>query len=276
MLKYPELDPVAFSLGPLTVHWYGLMYLAGFVAAWTLATHRAGKDWTPLKKNHVEDLIVWAAIGVIVGGRFGYVFFYQFERFLEDPAWLFRVWEGGMSFHGGLIGVIVAMALYARKLKIHFLALMDFVAPMVPPGLGFGRLGNFIGQELWGRETTSEWGMIFPKDPEEKIRHASQLYQAALEGLLLFIILFLYSRKPRPTGTVGSLFLICYGSFRFIVEFYREPDSHIGFDMLGWMTRGQLLSIPMIVIGVALFVYFNLKGIPKSQEKSSDSVNIKS
>lgn len=260
MLKYPEIDPVAFSVGPLTVHWYGLMYLAGFAAAYALAMHRSGKDWTPIRKSQVDDLVVWVALGVILGGRCGYVFFYQFERFLEDPLWLFRVWEGGMSFHGGLLGVILAMVLYSRHIKISFLALMDFVAPLVPPGLGFGRIGNFIGQELWGRETTWEYGMIFPKDPEGLVRHASQLYQAALEGLLLFMILFLYSRKPRPIGTVGSLFLICYGAFRFIVEFFREPDSHIGFDFAGWMTRGQLLSLPMILVGIILFVWFYLRG----------------
>ncbi|MCD9458770.1 prolipoprotein diacylglyceryl transferase [Marinibactrum halimedae] len=256
MLQYPAIDPVAFSLGPLTVHWYGIMYLLGFAAAWLLAMHRAAKPWSPVTRAQVEDLIMWSAFGVVLGGRLGYVFFYQFERFLEDPLWLFRIWEGGMAFHGGMLGVILAIFLYSLKINVRFLRLMDFVAPLVPLGLGFGRIGNFIGQELWGRQTDVSWAMVFPKDPEQLARHPSQLYQATLEGLALFLILLWYSRKPRAAGTVGALFLIFYGSFRFLVEFFREPDSHIGFDLMGWMTRGQLLSTPMILAGLVLFVVF--------------------
>ncbi len=264
MLTYPTIDPVALSLGPfdlfgktlgpLQVHWYGLMYLLGFAGAWWLALSRSNKPHAPIVKTQVEDLIVYGAMGVVLGGRCGYVLFYHFDRFLSDPVWLLRVWEGGMSFHGGLIGVVVAMALYARKIKTPFFALTDFMVPLVPLGLGFGRLGNFIGQELWGRASDVSWAMVFPKDPLGLARHPSQLYQAALEGLVLFVVLLWFSAKPRPRMAVSGLFLILYGSFRFGVEFVREPDGHIGFDLLGWMTRGQLLSLPMVILGVALLV----------------------
>ncbi len=256
MIAYPEIDPVAIALGPVKVHWYGLMYLAAFATAWGMALYRAGKSWTPLNRDQVEDMIVWGALGVVIGGRLGYVFFYDFEQFLEDPIWAVKIWTGGMSFHGGTLGVMVAMYLYSRKIKITFPALMDFVAPLVPLGLGFGRIGNFIGQELWGRETDVSWGMVFPKDPEQLVRHPSQLYEAGLEGLLLFIILFVYSSKPRASGTVSSCFLIGYGCFRFFVEFYREPDSHIGYDLFGWMTRGQWLSAIMVIGGLILLAFF--------------------
>lgn len=257
MLTYPNIDPVAFSIGPLTVHWYGMMYLLGFVGAILLGKHRAKtQPWSPLKPEKVEDMIMYGAFGVVLGGRLGYVFFYQFERFLEDPLWLFRVWEGGMSFHGGLLGVIIAMVLFARSNRIRFWGLMDFVAPLAPIGLGFGRIGNFIGQELWGRATDLPWAMVFPKDPDQLARHPSQLYQAALEGVALFLILFFFSRKQRPVGAISALFLIFYGLFRFTVEFARQPDSHINFDLFGWVTRGQILSFPMIIMGVALLVFF--------------------
>lgn len=255
MLNHPDFDPVAVSLGPLQIHWYGLMYLVGFAAAWWIAAHRAAKAYTPINRKQVDDLIFYGALGVVLGGRAGYVLLYNFDKFLADPVWLFKVWEGGMSFHGGLLGVILAMTLYARHLRISLGSLLDFVAPIVPIGLGMGRIGNFIGQELWGRAADVPWAMIFPKDPSQLPRHPSQLYQAALEGLLLFLIVFYFSRKPRPAWSVGGLFLICYGSFRFFVEFFREPDSHIGFDVFGWMTRGQLLSLPMIIAGIVLMVW---------------------
>lgn len=255
MLKHPEIDPVALSLGPLSIHWYGLMYLIGFVGAWWIASNRAGRDHYALEKDQVDDLIFFGALGVVLGGRFGYVLFYNFDRFLQEPLWLFQVWEGGMSFHGGALGVILATALYGMKKGIPAGRTLDFVAPLVPIGLGAGRLGNFIGQELWGRETDVPWGMLFPNDPEQLVRHPSQLYQAFLEGLLFFIILYWFSSKRRPTWAVGGMFMVCYGCFRFFVEFFREPDSHIGFDLLGWMTRGQLLSIPMIILGVWLLYW---------------------
>jgi len=263
MWKYPDIDPVAFgigsfeifgfTLGPINVHWYGLTYLAGFVAAWLIGQYRARAPHSPLKPKQVEDLIFYGAMGVVIGGRLGYVFFYNFSAFLNDPSILVKVWEGGMSFHGGLIGVVVAMMMYAKKTERRFLDIMDFTAPLVPIGLGSGRIGNFIGGELWGRETDVEWGMVFPKDALELVRHPSQLYQACLEGLVLFIILFWFSRKPRPRATVSALFLIGYGCFRFIVEFVREPDAHIGYSF-GWMTRGQMLSVPMVVIGLLIFI----------------------
>ena len=254
MLKYPEIDPVLLAVGPIKIHWYGVMYLIGFAAAWWLAMRRTRRTDSPLQKGQIEDLIMYGALGVVLGGRFGYVLFYHFDRFLEDPIWLIRVWEGGMSFHGGLLGVAAAMAIYARKLQLNFFQLTDFVAPLVPVGLGFGRLGNFIGQELWGRPTDGPWAMVFPADPELLPRHPSQLYQAALEGLVLFVILWWYSSRPRPRMAVSGLFMLVYGCFRFTVEFVREPDNHIQFDLFGWVTRGQILSLPMIIAGVLLIL----------------------
>jgi phosphatidylglycerol---prolipoprotein diacylglyceryl transferase len=266
-LQYPDLNPIALSLGPVTlgdhvlgpfnVHWYGIMYLCAFVSAWLISMHRAKAFNAVINTQQVENLITYGAFGVILGGRFGYVFFYNFDYWMRDPLWLFRVWEGGMSFHGGLLGVIVAMIIYANRIHKPFLALMDFVAPAVPLGLGFGRLGNFIGQELWGRVSDVPWAMVFPKamDPEGVARHPSQLYQAGLEGLVLFLIVFWFSRKPRPRGAVSGVFLVGYAVFRFGVEFVREPDQGIGYELLGWMTRGQELCVPMFALGVGLLVY---------------------
>lgn len=255
MLTHPNFDPVAVQLGPIAIHWYGLMYLLGFAAAWYIGRMRCRQPWSPLRADQLEDLIFYGAMGVILGGRFGYVIFYNFPQFLDDPLWLFRIWEGGMAFHGGLLGVIVAVGLYARKINRPVGAVWDFIAPLAPIGLGLGRLGNFIGQELWGRPTDSVFGMLFPNDPSQLPRHPSQLYQFALEGIVLFAIVFFYTRKPRPQLAAGGLFLLCYGCFRFLVEFVREPDGHIGFDALGWVTRGQLLSLPMILVGGAVMVY---------------------
>ena len=255
MIAYPEIDPILFSIGPLHVRWYGLMYVIGFLAAWRLGVHRARRkdsDWTA---EQVETLIFYGALGAIVGGRIGSMLFYHFDDFLAAPWRLFYVWEGGMAFHGGLLGVTFALWLFARKHGKSLLQVSDFTAPLVPIGLAMGRIGNFINGELWGRATDAPWAMVFPRDPSQLPRHPSQLYQFALEGVLLFAILWWFSAKPRPAGAVGGLFLLGYGSFRFLVEFVREPDAHLGFIALNWMSMGQLLSLPMILIGGGLLIW---------------------
>ena len=254
-MPYPDIDPVAISLGPLDIHWYGLMYLFGIAGAWLLAMRRARRPYSVVNRQQVENLITYVAFGVILGGRLGYVLFYHFDYWLSDPLWLLRVWEGGMSFHGGLLGVILALWLYARRIKQSFIALNDFIAPLVPIGLGFGRIGNFIGQELWGRPTDVPWAMVFPNDPSGLARHPSQLYQATLEGLVLFVILYWFSARPRPRGVVAGLFLTLYACFRIFAEFFREPDQHIQYDLFGWVTRGQLLSLPMLLLGLGMIVW---------------------
>lgn len=249
-LVFPNIDPVIFSVGPLSIRWYGMMYLIGFIAAYYLANKRlSNTTWT---KEQLGDLLFWGFVGVIIGGRLGYVFFYQWELFLNDPSYLFKIWMGGMSFHGGLIGVITAIYLQSRRLKTSFLQVGDFVAPLVPIGLGAGRIGNFLNAELWGRTTDVPWAIIFPGAGPAP-RHPSQLYEFALEGVLLFIILWLYSAKPRPVGAVSGLFLLGYGTFRFIVEFFREPDAHLGLYDVG-LSQGQLLCIPMVALGLWLIV----------------------
>ncbi|MFE8072749.1 prolipoprotein diacylglyceryl transferase [Marinobacteraceae bacterium S3BR75-40.1] len=255
MLQHPQFDPVAIEIGPLQVHWYGLMYLVGFLGAWWLGNLRARKPWSPINQEQMGDLIFYAALGVILGGRLGYVFFYGFERFLEDPLWLFEVWTGGMSFHGGLIGVILAMYLYGRHINRTFFQIADFVAPLVPIGLGAGRVGNFINGELWGRTTDVSWGMVFAGTHDGIPRHPSQLYEFALEGVALFILLWWFSAKPRPRAAVSGLFLLGYGVFRFTVEFFRQPDAQLGFIAMHWLTMGQLLSAPMIVAGAIMMVW---------------------
>ncbi len=254
MLNYPQIDPVAISLGPVKVHWYGLMYVIGIGTAWWLTRRRAARPGFPWSVAQVEDLIFLAALGLVLGGRIGYMLFYNFTGFLSDPLMIVRVWEGGMSFHGGLLGVLAALGYFARRERIRFLALGDFIAPYVPIGLGAGRIGNFINGELWGRVTAVPWGMVFPTGGPLP-RHPSQLYEAALEGLVLFLILHFYSARPRPLGAIGGLFLLLYGTFRFIAEFLREPDAHIGYVALNWLTMGQILSVPMILLGALLMAW---------------------
>src|SRR5690606_2726237 len=275
MLTHPNIDPVAFKLGPIAVHWYGLAYLGAFAIAWALARVRARRADSPVKPEQVDDIIFYSAIGVVLGGRFGYVLFYNFGQFVRDPLWLFRVWEGGRSCHGGVLGVSVAMWLYARRQRITPGRLWDFVTPLAPLGLLLGRLANFFNQELWGRPTDSAWGMIFPRDPLQLMRHPSQLYQAFLEGVVLFAIVWVFSRKQRPTYAVGGVFLLFYGIFRFGVEFFREPDAQIGFAAFGWMSRGQELSLPMILIGAALLAYAYTRRADNSNNTSGNGKSVK-
>lgn len=249
MLPYPHIDPVAIQIGPLKVHWYGLMYVLGFLSAWALARRRAGRfGW---RMEEIDDLVFYGALGVVLGGRIGYMAFYNLTALIYDPLSLFRIWEGGMSFHGGLLGVLAAMGLFARKHGRPFFEVTDFIAPLVPIGLFFGRIGNFINGELWGKVTDLPWGMVFPTGGQLP-RHPSQLYEATLEGLVLFTVLWIYSAKPRPQMAVSGLFLLLYGVFRLLVEFIREPDAHLGYLAFGWLTMGQLLSTPMILAGLLL------------------------
>lgn len=252
-LQFPAIDPIIFSIGPVALRWYGMMYLIGFLAAMFIANKAADKSSGEWTREQVSDLLFYGFLGVIVGGRVGYVFFYQFDYFLSDPLYLLKVWTGGMSFHGGLLGVIAAVYLFARKVNKSFLQVGDFVVPLVPIGLGMGRLGNFINAELWGRESDVPWAMVFPTDPLQLPRHPSQLYEFFLEGVVLFAILYLVARKPRSLGLASGVFLIGYGVFRTIIEFFREPDAHLGL-YFSFISKGQILSVPMILGGV-LVIY---------------------
>jgi phosphatidylglycerol:prolipoprotein diacylglycerol transferase len=246
MFVFPEIDPVIFGIGPLKIRWYGLMYVIGFVLAWWLARRRSQTEHAVIKNPlHVDDLIFYAMVGVILGGRIGSVIFYNWGTFAADPVYLFRIWEGGMSFHGGLVGVLCAMWLFGRKHGKTMWQITDYMAPFVPLGLGFGRIGNFINGELWGKQTDVAWGVLY----RGEVLHASQLYEAALEGFVLFAILWWYSAKPRPYMAVSGLFLFLYGVFRFFIEFFRVPDDHIGYVAFDWLTMGQVLTAPMILIG---------------------------
>ncbi|MDO5505542.1 MAG: prolipoprotein diacylglyceryl transferase [Pseudoxanthomonas suwonensis] len=266
-----QIDPVAVALGPLKIHWYGLMYLLAFAVAWLLGRSRIRAGRLPgVDENAFGDLLFYGMLGVILGGRIGYVLFYAFTDFLANPLFLFKVWDGGMSFHGGLLGVFAAAWYWARRQGHHFIDVMDFIAPWVPPGLGFGRVGNYIGGELWGKYTQAGWGVIFPHAEAELAglpaaqvrslhdsgaldalaRHPSQLYQALLEGLVMFVVLWWFSARPRPRYAVAGLFALLYGVFRFAVEFVRLPDADIGYLAFGWLTMGQLLSLPLVLIGL--------------------------
>ena len=272
MPYFHDINPIAFSVGSFGVHWYGIMYLLGFLGAWMLGNKRRKQGRLAASEEQFSDLAFYVMLGVILGGRIGYMLFYtSLSWVLHDPLQIFRVWEGGMSFHGGLLGVLVAGWWWSRRNNIHFFDTVDFVAPLVPIGLGLGRLGNFIGGELWGRHTDAPWGMIFPRALESlgksrdelyqmylggelnnEARHPSQLYEFTLEGIVLFGVLWFYSRKPRPRYAISGLFALLYGLFRFSVEFVREPDVQLGFIAFDWLTMGQILSLPLIVTGIVL------------------------
>ncbi|MCJ7557078.1 MAG: prolipoprotein diacylglyceryl transferase [Gammaproteobacteria bacterium] len=250
MFVYPEFDPVALALGPLQIRWYGLMYLVGIAAGWYLLRWRAAKPGSGWTLQKIDDLVFVSVIGVIVGGRVGSKLFYDLDAWLVDPLSIFEIWKGGMSFHGGLLGVAVAMLYFGRKNKIGFFQIADMVVPVVPLGLGAGRIGNFINGELWGKVTDMPVGFLV----NGEIRHATQLYEFLLEGVVMFAVLWWLSSTPRPRMLVSGMFALLYGVFRFLVEFVRMPDAHIGYLAGGWLTMGQVLSLPLLALGLVLVV----------------------
>lgn len=258
MLTYPEIDPVIFSIGFLKIRWYGMMYVVGFLAGWWLARRRCRRPWSTIGPQQVDDLVFYVMLGVILGGRIGYLIFYGWQNVAEDPLYILKIWEGGMSFHGGLAGVLIAMWLFGRRIGNTMWQMTDFVAPLIPLGLGFGRIGNFINGELWGKGTDVSWGFKVSDDvyrgfkAGDEVLHATMLYEALLEGLVLFVIVWWFSSKQRPYMAVSGLFLLLYGVFRFYIEFYRVPDAHLGYLFADWVTMGQVLSAPMILIGATL------------------------
>lgn len=297
MTQLHQIDPIALDLGTWNlpvfgsvhpqIHWYGVMYLLAFLAAWWLGRRRVRAGRLPGIDEHAfGDLVFYGALGAVLGGRLGYILFYDLPVYLDEPLRILQVWQGGMSFHGGLLGVIIAAWLWSRRHRLHLFDTMDFVAPLVPPGLGFGRLGNYINGELWGKPTEAGWGVVFPAAPEfdgwsmEQIqaqfasgaldayaRHPSQLYQAGLEGLVMFLALWVYSSRPRPRYAVSGMFALLYGLFRFLVEFVRVPDAQIGYLAFGWLTMGQVLSLPLIALG--LFFLWQSRRSPTLQPSAA-------
>ncbi len=255
MFVHPNFDPVALQIGPLAIHWYGLMYVFGFLGVFLLWSYRLKKypryveqGWTP---ESISDLVFYGALGAVLGGRLGYVFFYKPFEYLSNPLEIFYIQQGGLSFHGGMLGVILALTLFGRKMRLSLLQVGDFVAPVAPLGLFFGRIGNFINQELWGKTTDGPWGVVFSNGGPLP-RHPSMLYEALLEGLVLLIVLWLVAVKPRPAGVLSGLFLIGYSLSRILVEFVRVPDEHLSYLMFDWVTMGQVLSLPMLLLGCYL------------------------
>ena len=259
MFHYPGFNPVAFSIGPLQVRWYGIMYLAAFLLVWIGLRVRSNLPWSKVKPSNVDDVVFYGALGAIVGGRIGYMLVYAHQELIADPLSIFTVWKGGMSFHGGLSGVLVAMWLYGRRKGIKFFDLTVAIAPWSSGGIFFGRIGNFINGELWGKITdpNAPWAVMVNGEP----RHASQLYEAFLEGLVLSFVLWFYTRKPRPTAAASGLFLILYGAFRILIEFVRVPDEQLGYLGLGWVTMGQILSVPMVILGAIILMLALRKGV---------------
>ena len=255
MLVHPNFDPVAVQIGPVAIHWYGLMYLLGFAGTWYLGTIRARQPHWNWPQERVGDLLFYAALGVILGGRLGYTLFYNFSGFLKDPLVLLRIWEGGMSFHGGLLGVVAAYLWFARSFKLDPFVVGDFAAPLIPFGLLTGRIGNFINGELWGKATDLPWGMVFRGAPTAEPRHPSMLYEAFLEGVVMLAVLWWFGRKPRPRMAVAGLFLVLYGVLRCAVEFVRLPDAHLGYLAGGWLTMGMVLSVPVLLAGAAMMAW---------------------
>lgn len=250
----PDINPIAFHIFSWPVHWYAISYLAAFGTAWWLGNRLADRANSPFNREQVADIVFYGALGILLGGRIGYILFYQPVYFLHHPLEIFFLWRGGMSFHGGMLGTVIALWIYGRSLEKQLLTITDFIGPMVPLGLGFGRIANFINQELWGRETDVPWGMIF-KTGGPHPRHPSQLYEAFLEGLVLFVILWVFAKKPRPTGMLTGLGIAGYGVFRIFVEFFRQPDAFLGYRAFGWVTQGQLLSVPMVLFGIGLMIW---------------------
>lgn len=255
MIPFPPIDPVAFTLGPVAVHWYGLSYIVGIGLGWGLLHDRAGRSNGRWTRDQVADLVFYSALGGVLGGRIGYILFYNLHTYLSQPLSILAVWRGGMSFHGGAIGLSLALAWFARANQRSFLEVADFLVPVVPIGLGLGRIANFVNQELWGAATSQPWGVLFTNPAAGGVaRHPTQLYEAFLEGLVLFLILNAVARKPHAHGTVMAWFLMLYAVFRFVIEFVREPDAHIGYLAFNWLTMGQLLSLPMFIIGAVMLV----------------------